>query len=68
MSSTSDIRIRISKKQKENLKNLVEGQGYKTLSDYCRAKIFDKDLATHTKLNEILEILKEKDEGMNKTK
>jgi hypothetical protein len=57
MSTTGDIRIRISSEQKQQLINLVEASGFRTLSDYCRAKIFDSDLAIHSKVNKILEIL-----------
>jgi hypothetical protein len=60
MKSTGDLRIRLSKAQKQHLRLLAEAQGYRTLSDFVRFKIFDKDLGTHMKLNEILKILKEK--------
>jgi len=39
------------------LQNVAEANGYKTLSGYIRAKIFDGDLAVHNKLNKILERL-----------
>ena len=63
MVTSGDIRIRISEEQKQQLRNLAEGQGYKTISEYCRSKIFDSDLAMHTKINEILQILKKKNES-----
>lgn len=55
--TSSDIRIRISQSQKEQLKNLAEASGYKTISQYVRSKVFDSDLGVHTKLNEIIKIL-----------
>lgn len=56
-STTGDIRIRISVDQKKQLRNLVEASGFRTLSDFCRFKIFDGDLAIHSKINKILKIL-----------
>lgn len=57
MSTTSDIRIRISEKQKEQLRNLAEAYGYRTISDFVRSRVFNSDLATHSKLNEIIKLL-----------
>lgn len=59
MVTSSDIRIRISESQKAQIKNLAEASGHKTISDYVRSKIFDSDLAIHTKINKILKILEE---------
>lgn len=58
-SSTSDIRIRIDAIQKEQLWNIAQANGHKTLSDYVRSRIFDKDLAIHQKLDEVLKILRQ---------
>lgn len=63
MSTTGDVRIRLTKNQKERLRNLSEGSGHKTLSDYCRSKFFEDDMSLHKKLNKILEILEEKNES-----
>jgi uncharacterized protein (DUF1778 family) len=57
MVTSGDIRIRISESQKDQLRNLAEANGFRTLSDFCRSKIFDNDLAMHTKINEILQLL-----------
>lgn len=57
MTTTGDIRIRVSEGQKAQLRNLAEANGFRTLSDFVRSKIFDNDLAVHTKLNKILERL-----------
>ena len=54
MTTTGDIRIRVSESQKAQLRNLAEANGFRTLSDFIRSKIFDSDLAIHTKLNKIL--------------
>lgn len=59
MKKQGDIRIRLSKNQKDQLINLVEASPYKTTSDFVRAKIFDADLSIHAKLNKILCILQE---------
>tara|TARA_Y100000310_G_C20513324_1_gene729939 strand:+ start:225 stop:434 length:210 start_codon:yes stop_codon:yes gene_type:complete len=65
MTTTGDIRIRVSKDQKEQLINLAEANGFRTLSDFVRSKIFDKDLSLHSKVNSILSILEDKNEGNN---
>ena len=51
--TTGDVRIRVSQEQKQQLLNLSEANGYRSLSDYVRSKIFD-DLSIHRKLNEII--------------
>lgn len=61
MVTSSDIRIRISNYQKQQLKQLSESQGFKTISDYVRSKVFS-DLSIHDKLNKILFIVGEKDD------
>lgn len=58
MSTTGELRIRIDQRQKEMLENMASAMGYKTLSDFCRHKIFDGDLSVHTKLNQIIQILR----------
>lgn len=55
--TTSDIRLRMTKEQKTQIVNLAHAQGYQTVSEFVRSKIFDSDLATHNKLNEILNLL-----------
>ena len=57
MVTNGDIRIRVSEAQKQQLRNLSEAEGHRTLSDYVRSKIFN-NLATDTKINEILTLLK----------
>lgn len=61
MSSTSDLRIRINHNQKEQLRNLAEGLGFRTISDYVRSRIFE-DFSIHNKLNEVLVLLKKNNE------
>lgn len=67
MSTTGDIRIRVSQQQKEQLKNLAQAHGFRTLSDFVRSKIFE-DLSTNTKLNEILCLLKNGEDRLKKIK
>jgi hypothetical protein len=50
------LQIRLSASQKEQLTKLADAEGFSTLSDYCRSKIFS-DLSIHTKLNTIMEQL-----------
>ena len=63
MTTTRVIKFRVSTKQREILSNLAEAEGYTTLSDYIRNRVFDQDLATHCKLNEILSLLKLNERG-----
>lgn len=51
------LQIRLSKSQKEQLACIAEAEGFSTLSQYVRAKIFT-DLSIHNKLNQILKKLK----------
>lgn len=51
--TTSDIRIRLSRRQKEQLLNLAEADGFRSVSNYVRSRVFD-DLSIHKKLNEII--------------
>lgn len=59
MVTSQDIRIRLSKDQKQRLKNLAEAHGHKTISDFVRSKIFDDDLALHKKINKVIELLEQ---------
>ena len=59
MVTSQNIRIRISRKQKELLRNMMEAQGCRNMSEYARRKIFDEDLSLHHKMNKILKILEE---------
>ena len=54
MTTVGDLRIRMTKAQKELLKNLAEMNGYPTMTAFAKSKIFD-DLTIHKKLNQILE-------------
>jgi hypothetical protein len=68
METTSgDLRIRISKRQKEMLKNIAESKGFSTLSSYVRAQIFD-DLSLHSKINKIINLLSDKREQRGEKK
>lgn len=51
------LRIRLTIGQENRLKQLVSAEGCKTLSEYCRRKLFES-LSTEMKLNEILKIVK----------
>lgn len=55
-----DIRIRASSEQKKNLQTLAELGGYRSLSDYCRSKLFE-EYSIHQKLNKIISIVNSKD-------
>jgi len=57
MVTSQDIRIRLSQEQKEQLRNMMEAQGCRNMSEYARRKLFDEDLSLHYKMNKILEIL-----------
>lgn len=56
MTTSSDIRIRVNAEQKQQLRGLAKGQGFSTISEYVRSKIFN-DLSLHEKLNKILEVI-----------
>jgi len=66
--TTSDIRIRISPHQKTILKEMAENSGFKTISGYVRSKIFDGDLALHSKINKIILLLQKREAGEIKEK
>ena len=57
MTTNQDIRIRVSTEQKKQLLSLAESNGFSNLSAYVRFKIFQNGLDTHSKLNQILELL-----------
>ena len=49
--------------QKEQLRNVAESKGFNTLTSFIRHKLFDGDLGTHHKLNQILNMLGQKQES-----
>jgi len=57
---TAPVQVRFSPTEKERLEFLCSQAGYKTLSQYIRAQCLNP--AIEGKLNQILEILKEKAE------
>ena len=61
MVTTGDIRIRISKTQKELLRNMMEAAGCRNMSDYVRRKLFDEDLSLHYKMNKVIKMLEVKE-------
>jgi|TARA_R100000093_G_scaffold43835_1_gene22735 predicted nuclease with TOPRIM domain len=54
----TDIRVRLSKKQKEELKILTRVNGFITISNFVRHRLFDNN-SVHLKLNEIIKKLDE---------
>ena len=58
--------VRLTKTQKERLRALTEASGFKTLSDYVRITLLNPSL--EMKLNQILEILQNNENGKQKTK
>jgi predicted DNA-binding protein len=57
MAAIFTIQIRLTKNQKERLKILTDGAGFKTISSYVRFMLFNPTF--DMKLNKILEILEE---------
>lgn len=57
MSTTTDIRIRLTSEQRRRLKNFAEAHGL-SVSEYVRQKVFSHDFSLDIKLNEILTLLK----------
>ena len=51
--------IKTTLEEKDTLKRLAVADGCATLTDFCRKRLF-QDLAHDKKLNEILELLKER--------
>jgi hypothetical protein len=67
MPTTSDLRIRITPEQKRCLLQLVESSGFKSVSDYARARLFGFEFSLDKKINRILELLEGgKNEKTNK--
>ena len=56
MAAIFTIQVRLTKNQKERLKVLADGAGFKTLSGYVRFMLFNPTF--DIKLNRILEELK----------
>lgn len=52
-SSNGCIKIRANEEEKRIIQNRAIAEGYKTMSAYGRVKIFENDLSTHKKLNEL---------------
>lgn len=66
MAATHTIQVRLAKNQKDRLKILAEGAGFKTLSNYIRFMLLNPSI--DMKLNRILEIVKDlqkKKSGLN---
>ena len=53
------VMIKTTLEEKDTLKRLAVADGCATLTDFCRKRLF-QDLAHDKKLNEILELLKER--------
>ena len=51
------LRVKLTTEQENRLKQLVSAEGCKTMSEYCRRRIFET-LSIEMKLNKILEIVK----------
>jgi len=60
------LRIRLTSEQENRLKQLVSMEGAKTMSEYCRRKLFEA-LSTEMKLNKILELLAKNDKNKKLT-
>ena len=60
-----DFHMRFTKEQKERLIALTEGSGFSTLSEYLRFTLLNPSF--DTKLNRILEIVKDLQEKANLT-
>ena len=57
---TAEIRIRITNLQRQQLENLRQICGFKNLSEYARKRLLEEDTIVLSKLNEIINTLKNK--------
>jgi hypothetical protein len=55
--TTGDIRIRLSKDQRELIKQKAVAAGYVTISDFIRDRIFREDKNSESMIREIYEAL-----------
>jgi hypothetical protein len=62
-----EVRCRLTKTQRQRLEFLAEQAGFATLSEYIRSKIFEAP-TVEIKLNKILEIIGNEQDGKNGTK
>jgi len=59
------VMIKTTLEEKEKLKLYARTEGYATLTDFCRQRLF-QSLSQDMKLNEILELLKKRNETIKK--
>ena len=60
MAKLEFLMVRMTKNQKERIRNYAESKGYKTVSSFIRNILLEKDLAFERKFNEMYEMLKGK--------
>lgn len=61
--TNASIQVRLTKAQRELLRQQAENAGFRTLSGYIRSMTLGIDLTILEKLNKILLLLEEKERG-----
>ena len=56
------LRIRLTKQQEERLRAITQAEGYTTMSQFARDRLF-QSLSVDLKLNNILKLLEENKKG-----
>jgi hypothetical protein len=68
MVTTSELRLRLNRKQRQILQNKVSASGFGNMSSFARNSLFGEEMSIHVKLDSLLKIVREIEKKLKRRK